>query len=65
MSRIEMRWICASFILGLHLIKIFEFFESMFIDSTDWFGEISVHLVISNIKIDIIIVNDPGEDRIL
>ncbi len=65
MSGIEMRRIGAGFIFGLELIEIFKFFESMFINCANGFRQISIHLMISDIKISIIIVNNPWKNRIL
>ncbi len=37
----------------------------MFINRTNGFSQVPVHFRVTNIKRDIIVVNDPGEDGVL
>jgi hypothetical protein len=65
MSRVQVRRMSYCLILCLKLIKIFKFPEPMFIDGTNRFSEVSEHLRIFEIKLTIIIMKNPGENRVL
>ena len=65
MSGVEMRRIGQCFIFNLYLIEIFNFPQSVFINSSKRFGQISIHITISHIKVSIIGMQNPRKDRVL
>jgi hypothetical protein len=65
MRGVEMWWVGAGLVSGLDLVKVFEFFEAMFVDCADWFGKVSIHFMASDVEVVIIVVNDPGENWVL
>jgi hypothetical protein len=64
-SGVKMGWVGVGLFTGLDLIKVFEFFEAVFINGTDGFGEIAVHLATADVKVGVIVVDDPGENGVL
>ena len=60
-----MRRVGAGLVAGLDLVEIFEFFKSVFVDGSDRFGQVSVHLVTAYVKVGIVVVDDPWEDGVL
>ncbi len=65
MSGVKMGWVGGGFVAGLDLVKVFEFFETVLINGTDWFGEITVHLATADVEVGFIVMDDPGENGVL
>ena len=55
----------AGLVAGLDLVEVFEFFKSVLVDGSDGFGQVSVHLVTSDVEVGIVVVDDPWEDGVL
>jgi len=62
---VEMSWSRQSFIFDLEVIEVFELFEAMLVDCSNGLGQISVELVVFEIKVPIVVVQNPGEYRVL
>ena len=65
MSGVQVWRMCASFVSSLDFVKVLELFQSMFVYSSNRFSQVTVHLRTADIKVNVVIVDDPWKNRVL